>query len=70
MKECLDIFISDEDRPIVESVRNFVNKEIIPVREDIEKDKEHKLVGEILHGLTKLGLIKAGFPEEYSEMKR
>ena len=78
MKECLDIFISDEDRLIVESVRNFVNKEIIPVREDIEKDKdkdkdkdkEHKLVGEILHGLTKLGLIKAGFPEEYSEMKR
>ncbi len=70
MKECLDIFISDEDRLIVESVRNFVNKEIIPVREDIEKDKEHKLVEEILHGLTKLGLIKAGFPEEYSEMKR
>jgi len=43
MKECLDIFISDEDRLIVESVRNFVNKEIIPVREDIEKDKEHKM---------------------------
>lgn len=70
MREFLDIFITDEDRPIIESVKNFVNKEIIPIREDIEKDKSHGLVQNILQGLTKLGLIKAGFPEKYSKMER
>ena len=70
MKECLDIFITDEDLPIIESVRNFVNREIIPIREDIEKDKSHGLVQNILQGLTKLGLIRAGFPEKYSKMER
>ena len=69
MKECLDIFITDEDLPIIESVRNFVNREIIPIREDIEKDKSHELVQNILQGLTKLGLIRAGFPEKYSNME-
>jgi alkylation response protein AidB-like acyl-CoA dehydrogenase len=66
----LDVFITDEDRLILESVRNFVNKEIIPIREEIEKDKEHKLIRRVLQGLTKLGLIKAGIPEKYSTMKR
>ena len=70
MRQCLDVFVSDEDRQIIETVRNFVNKEIIPVREDIEKDKDHKVIRNILHGLTKLGLIKAGLPEKYSEMPR
>ncbi|NQT55431.1 MAG: acyl-CoA dehydrogenase family protein [Desulfobacteraceae bacterium] len=70
VREFLDIFITDEDRPIIESVKNFVNKEIIPIREDIEKDKSHGLVQNILQGLTKLGLIKAGFPEKYSKMER
>ena len=70
MREFLDIFITDEDRPIIESVKNFVNKEIIPIREDIEKDKNHGLVQNILQGLTKLGLIKTGFPEKYSKMER
>ncbi|MBC8461160.1 MAG: acyl-CoA dehydrogenase family protein [Deltaproteobacteria bacterium] len=70
VREFLDIFITDEDRPIIESVKNFVNKEIIPIREDIEKDKNHGLVQNILQGLTKLGLIKTGFPEKYSKMER
>jgi len=70
VRECLDVFLGDEDRLVVESVRNFVNKEIIPIREDIEKDREHKLVWKILQGLTRLGLIKAGLPEKYSNMKR
>lgn len=70
MREFLDIFITDEDLPIIESIKNFVNKEIIPIREDIEKDKSHGLVHNILKGLTKLGLIKAGFPEKYSKMER
>ena len=70
MKECLDVFITDEDRLIVDSVRSFVNKEIIPLREDLEKDKDHKLTWNILQGLTKLGLIRAGLPEKYSKMER
>lgn len=70
MRECLDIFIKDEDRIIIESVRNFVDKEIIPVRQDIEKEEDHRLVEDILQGLTRLGLIKAGLPEKYSKMER
>jgi alkylation response protein AidB-like acyl-CoA dehydrogenase len=70
VRECLDIFITDEDRLMMESVRNFVNKEIIPIRGEIENDKEHKIISNILRGLTELGLIKAGLPEKYSEMRR
>jgi len=42
VRECLDVFITDEDRLVVESVRNFVNKEINPIREEIEKARQQK----------------------------
>jgi len=67
--DCLDLFIEEDDKLIIETVRNFVNREIMPVRGKIENDKEHKLISKILLGLTKLGLIKAIFPEDYSGMK-
>ncbi len=67
--DCLDVWVGEEDKLIVETLRNFVNREIMPVRREIENDKEHKLILKILLGLTKLGLVKAIFPENYSSMK-
>ena len=54
---------SDKRRFHVERVlRGFVDKEIMPVRQQIDDDKEHVIVNKILQGLTNLGLQKAPFP--------
>ncbi len=61
----LDIFLTEEDQMAKEMFRNFVEKEIMPVRQQIDDDKEHKLINKILQGLTDLGVQKAAFPKEY-----
>ena len=44
---------------------SFVDKEIMPVRQQIDDDKDHVIVNKILQGLTDLGIQKAPFPSEY-----
>jgi alkylation response protein AidB-like acyl-CoA dehydrogenase len=61
----LDLFLTEEDQMAKEMFRNFVEKEIMPVRQKIDDDKEHKLTNKILQGLTDLGVQKAAFPKEY-----
>jgi len=64
-----DLFFGPADREIRHLVREFVEKEIVPKRRLIDEDKEHKLVGEILQGLAKLGLFRMGWPEEYGGLR-
>ena len=45
--------------------RNFVNKEIMPVRHLIDDDKDHKRIKKILQAMTAIGHQKAAFPVEY-----
>ena len=56
-------FLSEEDKMMVGTIRNFVNKEIMPVRQQLDEDKDRELVHHILNGLAKLGLHKRGLPE-------
>ena len=60
-----DVLIKEEDRMAKEVFRNFVEKEMMPVRQKIDDDKEHKIVSKILQGLTNIGVQRAAFPKEY-----
>ncbi len=60
-KQYLDVFLTKEDFMLKDVLRGFVDKEIMPVRQQIDDDKEHKIVNKILQGLTDLGLQKAAF---------
>jgi alkylation response protein AidB-like acyl-CoA dehydrogenase len=64
-KQYLDVFLKKEDFMLKEMLRGFVDKEIMPVRQQIDDDKDHVIVNKILQGLTSLGLQKAPFPPEY-----
>ena len=46
-------FISEEDRMMIATVRDFVNKEIMPVRQQLDEDEERDLVHHVLNGLAK-----------------
>ncbi len=58
-------FITEEQRMVADLYRNFVDKEIMPVRHLIDDDKEHKLIKKILQAMTDIGHQKAAFPAEY-----
>jgi alkylation response protein AidB-like acyl-CoA dehydrogenase len=58
----LDVFLKEEDRMARDMFRGFVEKEIMPVRQQIDDDKEHEIVNKILQGMTNLGLQKRLFP--------
>lgn len=64
-QEYLNVFLKEEDHMAKDMFRNFVEKEIMPVRQQIDDDKEHKIVNKILQGLTDLGIQRAAFPKEY-----
>ncbi|MEJ2724244.1 MAG: acyl-CoA dehydrogenase family protein [Deltaproteobacteria bacterium] len=64
-KRFLDILLSEGDHMAREAFRNFVEKEIMPVRQQIDDDKDHQTIKRILQGMTALGLQKAAFPKEY-----
>jgi alkylation response protein AidB-like acyl-CoA dehydrogenase len=59
-----DIFLTDQDRMIVDVIRGFVEREIMPVRQQIDDDKDHVIIRRILQGLFNLGLMRAGLPQE------
>ena len=61
-------YLTKEHKMMAKMYREFVNKEIMPVRQEIDDDKEHVLVKKILQALTDIGHQKAPFPEEYGGM--
>lgn len=66
-----DIFIpeefNEEQLMIRETVKDFVQNEILPVAKKIEK-QEHGLTVELLGKMAELGLLGAHMPEEYGGM--
>jgi alkylation response protein AidB-like acyl-CoA dehydrogenase len=58
--------MTDEQKAIVEMVRNFVDKEIIPAAE--EYDHEDKFPEPIVEQMKELGLFGVTIPEEYGGM--
>jgi len=49
-------------------IRDFVEREILPVRQQIDDDKDHVIVRRILQGLFDLGLMRAALPQEHGGM--
>jgi butyryl-CoA dehydrogenase/acyl-CoA dehydrogenase len=64
----LDIFLTEQDRVVVDVIRSFVEREIMPVRQQIDDDTDHMIIHRILEGLSNLGLMRAGLPQEYGGM--
>ena len=62
-------FISEEDRLMIATVRDFVNKEIMPVRQQLDEDEDRDLVHHVLNGLAKTGLHKRGLPESVGGLR-
>jgi len=66
-----DVFIpedmNEEQKMVYESVTDFIDNEILPYAEDIEKQKEG-LVPSLLVKAADLGLLGAHIPEEYGGM--
>jgi len=57
--------LSEEEGQIRKAVREFVDKEIIPRRAELEENDE--LVGEILQKITDMGILRGGFPNQYGK---
>ncbi len=64
----LESILTEEDRMIQQLVRDFVEKEIMPVRQQIDDDEEHVIVRGLLQGLTSLGLQRAIISPKYGGM--
>lgn len=60
----LEDLLTEEDKAIRKLVREFVDKEIMPRRTELEENEG--LVEEILQRLTDMDVVRMGFPKEYS----
>jgi alkylation response protein AidB-like acyl-CoA dehydrogenase len=61
-------YLTEEHRMVADLYRDFVDKEIMPVRQKIDDDKDHTLIKKILQAMTDIGRQKAPFPTEYGGM--
>ena len=61
----LKTLCKEEDLILRGLARDFVDQEIMPVRQQIDDDEHHVLIKQIMQGLANLGFIKAIFPEKY-----
>ena len=59
----MDFSLTDEQRLIQETVRNFVDERVLPVA--VENDIAHKLDLDLIEGMAELGLLGIVIPEEY-----
>ena len=61
----LKVLCKEEDLILRDLARDFVNQEIMPVRQKIDDDQDHEIIRHILEGVANLGFMKAVFPEKY-----
>ncbi|MDG5821455.1 acyl-CoA dehydrogenase [Natronococcus sp. A-GB7] len=59
----MDFRFTDEQRQIVEMVTEFVDEEVVPIADEIDKNDEFPR--ELVNELAELGLMGMPFPEEY-----
>jgi alkylation response protein AidB-like acyl-CoA dehydrogenase len=57
------IDLSEEQQAVVETVREFVDREVIPVADQLEREDEYP--EKIVEGMKELGLFGLTVPEEY-----
>lgn len=61
----LEAICKEEDLILRDLVRDFVNDEIMPVRQQIDDDEDHAIVRGLLQGLANLGFTRATSPAKY-----
>src|SRR5213080_4618218 len=59
----MDFTLTEEQRLIQETVRNFVDERVLPVA--VENDIDHHLDVELIEGIAELGILGVVIPEEY-----
>ncbi|MGH2957411.1 MAG: acyl-CoA dehydrogenase family protein [Solirubrobacterales bacterium] len=59
----MDFELSDEQRLLRDTVRDFARQEVAPVAEEL--DREHRFPYELVEKMGKLGLMGIPFPEHY-----
>src|SRR4029078_3284859 len=59
----MDFELTDEQRLIQDSVRQFVDERVLPVA--VQNDIDHKLDLELIEGMAELGILGIVVPEEY-----
>src|SRR5258706_8332783 len=59
----MDFELSDEQRLIQDTVRQFVDERVLPVA--IQNDIDHKLDMELIEGMAELGILGIVVPEDY-----
>ncbi len=66
-----DIFtyedLSEEQKMILESAREFIDKEVVPNKHQLEK-KDYALIEELMRKIGELGLLGISVPTEYGGM--
>jgi alkylation response protein AidB-like acyl-CoA dehydrogenase len=59
----VDFELTDEQRLLQQTLRDFADKEIVPVAQELERTGTYPT--KILQGLKELGLFGLNVPEEY-----
>jgi alkylation response protein AidB-like acyl-CoA dehydrogenase len=63
MKRYGDFITSEQDQALLETIRKYINKEVMPVR--MQLDEDYTVFEEAYEGLVKLGVQKRGFSPRY-----
>ena len=61
----LQELVTEEERLIQQAVRAFVDSKIMPVRQQLDDDKDHVLIDKISEKLKNLGFQRSVVPETY-----
>jgi len=62
--EYFSLIVTDQDKMILQMIRQFVDKEIMPLRDKLDDDTEHLIINEILGKLSNLGVFSVAARDE------
>ncbi len=65
--EYFPLIVTEQDRMIVQMIRQFVEREIMPVRDKLDDDTNHVLINGILKKLSDLGVFRVQARDENAE---
>lgn len=65
--EYFPLIVTEQDRMIVQMIRQFVDKEIMPVRDKLDDDTEHIIINQILKKLSDLGVFRVRARDEAAD---
>lgn len=63
----LPVLMEEAGQMIVDVIHKFVDDEIMPIRDQIDDDKDHVMINELLIKLSAMGVFNVNLPSEDSE---